>query len=161
MGTSRSAAELAGKMNRAASTIPLASTQGVKDSSLKGKNTIFAFAASRGVQRSSRIAGRPWNVRYDVKGAGVKPSALLRITGAFPLVESDTPAHPITPRRARGRRSRRGARALVINGQVRASANHPGTRGKHIFRDAKQRIIHDTPTTVMGAVVTDLRKTFG
>lgn len=163
MGTSHSAAEFAGKMNKIATTLPRATKAGIRDSSLAGKTLIQTVAASRGVSVNSRIAGRPWRAGYDLKGTPSHPASLLRITGAFPLVENDTPAHLIQGRQAPGRRGRRrtGKKALNIGGNIRASARHPGTRGKHIFRDAKKRIIDGTPRTVFHAVVNDIGKQLG
>lgn len=159
MGTSTSAAQFAGKMNRIASTLPKTARNGVATSSLAGKQTIQSVASSRRVRPDSLIAGRRWATRYDIRTIGARTTALLRITGAFPLVESDTPAHTISARRAPGRRSRRkGAKALNIGGNIRASANHPGTRGKHIFRDAKKIIVNRTPPSMMAQVVTDIAK---
>jgi hypothetical protein len=75
-----------------------------------------------------RVARGKVNVRYDIKGSGPKAVALVRYTGPAHLALNPTRAHRIEPR-ARARRGRR-RRALTINGNVRAWANHPGTRGK-------------------------------
>jgi hypothetical protein len=151
MGTSRSAAELSTKMNRIATTIPRATRTGVSESALRGKNTIIAVAAQRGVSTGSRIAGGKWSVRYDIKGT-TRPTALLRIRGQFHLVESPTRGHPIPGNRRRRNRKK----ALAFNGVVRAKVQHPGTRGKFIFRDAKKRIVAATPPAVMKHIVTDM-----
>jgi hypothetical protein len=156
MGTSRSAAELNKKMQDIATTIPRATRAGVTQASQAAKETIIAVAASRGVSRSSRIAGGKWSVGYNVKGT-TNPTSLIRIRGPFHLVESNTRAHEIKARRAPGSRSRRrGKRALAFDGVVRTRVQHPGTRGKHIFRDAKQRIMKQTPPAVFKHILADV-----
>lgn len=68
--------------------------------------------------------GAKVGARYD-QAAG-SASALVRATGPVHLIENDTKPHKISPKRRRGSRG-----ALSIPGVgVRASVNHPGTRGK-------------------------------
>lgn len=69
--------------------------------------------------------GKKIGVSYD---AGTTTgTAVIRATGPVQLIESATKPHRIPRDTARGRR-----RVVVIPGVgVRASANHPGTRGKH------------------------------
>ncbi len=155
MGTSTSAAQLAKKMNTISTTIPRSTRKAVSDSALQGKNTVIRVAAQRGVSTSSRIAGGRWSVRYDLKGTA-RPTALLRIRGPFHLVESNTRAHPI-PKPGRRRRNRK--KAMSFNGIARTRVQHPGTTGKHIWRDAKKEIIGSTPPQVMRQVVLDMSQT--
>lgn len=57
-------------------------------------------------------------------------STLVRATGPFQFIESDTKAHRIPRERAARGRARK--RYAVIPGVgVRAYADHPGTKGKH------------------------------
>lgn len=158
MGTSNSAAEFAGKMNRVATSIPRAAKTGVSESALRGKQTILAVAASRGVTPSSRIAGAKWSVGYDIKGT-TRPTALLRIRGPFHLVEGPTREHEIKAGQRGRRRNRK--KALAFNGLVRTRVHVRGTSGKYIFRDAKKRIVNDTPPAVMKHVVSDISKALG
>lgn len=74
----------------------------------------------RGVgKRGARIG-----VRDDIRGN----TALVRATGPFHLLESDTKAHRIP--KQRGARAKK--RVVVIPGVgVRAYAQSPGTKGKH------------------------------
>jgi hypothetical protein len=81
---------------------------GVKDGKLRGVG-----------KRGAKVG-----VSFTVTGH----TAIVKATGPFPLIESDTKAHRIP--RERGARGRR--RYAVIPGVgVRAFANHPGTKGKH------------------------------
>lgn len=151
--------------------------QVVDQGALTGKEIIIAQAASRGVSLNSRIAGGKWGVRYDTKGFN-NPTSLLRITGPFHLVESDTKPHIIHRKigrgTARGRGSRRlnrqstyealfgaggvtdgfGGPALKFNGSVyRKVVRHPGTKGKHIFRDSKKKIGKAVPIVMSQRIV--------
>lgn len=76
-----------------------------------------------GVGRNGAKVG----ARYDVaKGTGADVSGKVSKTGPVHLLANPTKAHAIPRQRARGRR-----RVLAIPGiGVRASANHPGTKGK-------------------------------
>lgn len=148
MGTSSSPAELAGKISRFASDLgdvrkPLQVT------AMAGKQIFAASAASAG---ASRLA-KP---RYDIRGN----RAIIRYAGAKAhLVNNPTKPHRIEPR---SRRRGRGRRALTINGNVRAYANHPGTRGKKFFEAARTVASEQLPRVYMRAQVTDpLRKHFG
>lgn len=86
---------------------------GVKDGKLRGV----------GVGKNGAKIG----VSFSVTGR----TALVKATGPFPLIESDTKAHRIP--REQGKRGRK--RYAVIPGVgVRAFADHPGTKGKHPWR---------------------------
>lgn len=139
MGVSTTSAQFSAKLDRLSKDlrdprVPLNAT------ALHVKRLFEASAAEAGVL-NAKIAGKQnaIGVRYDIKGQGQTASATIRYTGPAPLVNNPTKQHRIEPRRARGRRTRRrsGASVLVINGSVRAWANHPGTRGKHFFQKAK------------------------
>lgn len=164
MGTSKSAAEFAGKIHGLATATQQASREVVDNAALAGKEIILATAKSRGVSKDSMIAGGKWGVKYNTKGK-YNPTSLLQVYGSFHLVENDTKPHMIYRRgqRARGRGSRRINRqaifnevfggvgaytggALQFNGSVyRKVVNHPGTKGKHIFRDSKKKIHRAVP----------------
>lgn len=139
MGVSTSPAQFSAKLDRLTRDlkdprVPLNAT------ALHVKRLFEASAASAGVL-GAKVAGKrkAIGVRYDLKGEGQTASAVVFYTGPAHLVNNPTQGHPIFPRRARGRRTRRrsGASVLVINGSVRAWANHPGTSGKRFFQKAK------------------------
>lgn len=79
----------------------------------------------RGVGRSGARVG----VRYDVRGVK-NPTAIVRATGPFHLIESDTKAHEIAPR---SRRRGGGKRAVFTPYGPKARVQHPGTKGRHPF----------------------------
>lgn len=172
MGVSRSPAELAAKFNRLTTIVPDATRDGVHSGAAATKKIIVTTAASRGVLPSSKIAGGKWSVGYDVRGR-LNPTALVRIRGSFHLVESDTKLHIIAAKRLATRSAQRarlgeialsgggvkfgryrslrsggGKRALLVNGSPRAYAVHPGTKGKHIFRDSVKRAERAVPPII-------------
>jgi hypothetical protein len=144
MGTSSSPSELAGKLNKLSRELdntrkPLTVT------ALAGKAIFAGTAAAAGASRLAKA-------RYDVRGN----SAIIRYAGAKAhLVNSPTKGHRIVPR---ARRRRRG---LTIEGNVRASANHPGTSGKRFFEAARAIAENELPKVYMKAQVTEpLRRIF-
>jgi hypothetical protein len=91
--------------------------------------------ASGGDMRLSGVGRRGARVgaKFTV-GGGSDPTAIIRATGPLHLIERDTDPHGIRPKR------RSKAKALrLANGMVRASANHPGTRGKHPWQKGLNR----------------------
>jgi hypothetical protein len=118
MGVSTSPTQLVAKLNKFAkdvgnTRIPL------NAAALAAKQ---AFIATEPDVVGHRVARGKINVRYKILGN----RAIVRFTGPAHLALNPTRAHRIEPRR-RGRRARR---ALTIGDDVRAWANHPGTRGK-------------------------------
>ena len=149
MGTSSSPAEFAAKLSKLGSELgdvrkPLTVT------ALAGKQIFAASAAGAGVSRLARA-------RYDMRRGN---TAIIRYAGAKAhLVNNPTKAHRIEPR---SRRGRRGRRVITIGGDVRAFANHPGTRGKGFFQAARAISERELPKVYMKAQVTDpLRRLFG
>lgn len=129
MGVSTSPAQLAGKLDRFArdlndTRIPLTAA------ALAAKNVFLATGAGT-VGRKPQGKRKLIGVRFDIKGQGPTATAVVFYTGPAHLLLNPTRPHRIEPRRPRGSRTRRrGRQALTINGDVRASANHPGTAGK-------------------------------
>jgi hypothetical protein len=74
----------------------------------------------RNVGKGARL-----NVRYDVEG---ERQVKVKVTGPWPIIEENTKAHTVQPKK------RKGKKAIAFNGMARASAQHPGTKGKHPFR---------------------------
>lgn len=164
MGTSRSTAQFVGKINKAGHATDRARKSVVNQGAFSAKKIMLAAAVAKGVQPGGKIAGRKWNVSYDVKGREI-PVALVRFTGPFHLVNNPTKAHYIaagglggsrSSRSARafqasssrfrgqssagafsGQRRSRGKRAVVANGRPYAYVFHPGTSGKGIFEASK------------------------
>lgn len=97
---------------------------------MKAKIVISSGAPSRlrGVGR----AGAKLGVRYTIRGSEMNPSAQLRATGPWQLIEKDTKPHRIGPKKRRGgSRSGRGGGVAVPGVGVFRSVHHPGTKGKH------------------------------
>ena len=170
MGTSKNPKELATKFEKLALTIPDAHREGVKEGVQLGKQLIIRKATERGVPITAKLATRPWSVGYDLNTDRANPTAFLRIKGAFPLVESDIDPHMIQPKKKKKNSARR---QIAISfpgiGPVRGGetnrvaarfANHPGTRGKHIFRDAKAQIKAQVPPVVFEKSRRSIVKTF-
>lgn len=134
MGTSKSAAEFSARIVRLATVTQANQKVVVTNGALLAKEIILGEFAARGVSKDSRIAGAKWGVGFDVKGFN-NPSALVRVRGPVQLVDSPTKPHTIRPRRGR----RGGKKALAFNGVVKASAQHPGTKGKRAFPAAKTK----------------------
>jgi len=164
MGTSRSGAELARKLDRFGNDLndvrlPLNAT------ALHVKNLFQASAASAGVLGRKPAGKRKLiGARYDYKAKGLgEGSVVVTYTGPAHLVNNPTRPHRIEPRRPRGVRTRRrrGASVLVINGSPRAWANHPGTSGKHFFEKARGVAVRTAPRVYAQKQLTEpLRKAF-
>lgn len=149
MGTSRSVEQFADKINGLARTTTKRQEQIVRTGADATKRLMLATASARGVKPSGKLAGKSWNVRYDLT-RGATPSALVRFTGPFHLVNNNTAPHEITPRASRGRR---GKKALRIGNDLRASASHPGTRGKRIFQTGREAAGKTVPKAMAAQMV--------
>ena len=155
-----SAADLGRKLESAGQKIPAAAREGVAVAALNIKTGWLGIAASHGMPPGRKLRGvgrrgAPWNVRYDIQGTA-NPTALIRFTGPVHLVLHPVKPHTILPKKAARTRKARSAKgagitavlgltgasalgrgglgggrgAVVIAGQPRAYAQHPGTRGK-------------------------------
>jgi hypothetical protein len=113
MGVSSTPSEMAHKLERLA--------REVKDTrrplTAAAMATKQAFIAAEPGVVGHRVARGKVGVRYDIRGN----TAVVRFTGPAHLALNPTRAHRIEPRRKR---------ALTIGDDVRANADHPGTRGK-------------------------------
>lgn len=68
--------------------------------------------------------------RYDMRG----DEAVVKAVGPLHLVERDTKAHEIQPKKkGRGRNAKRGGGIKLADGNVRGLVRHPGTTGRHPF----------------------------
>lgn len=119
MGVSRTPSELAGKLERLAKDVK-DTRKPLNAAALAAKQ---AFIAAEPGVVGHRVARGLIRVRYDIRGN----TAIVRFTGPAHLALNPTRAHRIEPRRRRRGGARR---ALTINGDFAANADHPGTRGK-------------------------------
>lgn len=151
MGTSNSAAELAGKFSTYALVFGNANRTAVQAATQVYKDRLLDNARrdTGGDLRLSR-----WRRRYGASGTGQSPKlgagydvfgtlnakAVLRPRpyGIWALLEGGTVPHTIKPfRYARGRRRGEGNSALKFaDGNFAAGVQHPGTRPKNTFTDA-------------------------
>lgn len=130
MGKSPNAAGLAAKCAAAAKAIEKARKEAAKAAALSLRSDIERSrnAAVGGDGRMSRVgrSGAKLGVTVRTVGDG---DQRLKATGPWPLIEGDTPPHKIAVRKKRG---------IAFGGIVRASAQHPGTKGKQPWRKGVQ-----------------------
>jgi hypothetical protein len=122
-------AEVAGRMRAVEESTAKGMRVTVTAAAMKAKVAISAGAPAslRGVGKSGAKLG----VRYTLSGSETNPSAKLRATGPWQLIEENTSPHTIGPkRRGKGARSPRRCRRHSGIGP-RAVVHHPGTKGKH------------------------------
>ena len=149
MGTSKSPEQFVRKIEGLANATEKRSVAAVNRGALATKNIILAQSASQGVKPTSKLARKSWGVNYKVM-PGPRPEAFVRIRGPFHLVDRDTEPHDLKPK-TRGRGSRK--KALAFGGIVRASAHHPGTKGKGIFANAKAKADVVVPKVMAQTIV--------
>ena len=107
MGTSRSAAQLTGKMTKFATAIPKANRDAVAKAALVVKLRVLARAApaTGGDLKFSGTGGRKVGVRFKIEGE----SAFVKATGPFQWLERRVKRHSIVPKGAGGSRASRSA----------------------------------------------------
>jgi hypothetical protein len=119
-------AEVAGRM------------RAVEESTAKGMRVTVTAAAMKAKVAISAGAPASLGVRYTLSGSETNPSAKLRATGPWQLIEENTSPHTIGPKRRGRARGRRGA--VVVPGTgPRAVVHHPGTQGKHSWAKGVDR----------------------
>lgn len=96
---------------------------------------------------------------YNVKGR-VNPTALITARGPLHLVERDTGAHSIEPRRRRARGNRKRRAALKFGATYAMSADHPGTRGQRPFGKGVDRTKKDVAKIIEDEVWYFVRREF-
>lgn len=129
MGTSRTAAELAGKFDRAAKVVTDGNVDNVKAVSLFLKETTLALAAppTGGDLRFSNNKKRPITVRYDLISGGVNAKAKVKAGGPMSWLESGVKPHPTAPKSLGGtRRNRLDAVASIARGKSTTFGNKRG-----------------------------------
>jgi hypothetical protein len=135
-------------VKRGARDIVLAGGKAGRDAQLDvlGPDSGGDYRLSHVGKRGARVGAR-----YDLRG----DTADIKATGPVPLL-----ANPIRPHRIpRANRRRRGV--IVIPGVgVRASANHPGTRGKDSWNKGRERAKPRIKTAVARKSDEVVRKAF-
>lgn len=84
-------------------------------------------------------------------------AAYIKVGQAARLVNDDTRAHLIAPKK--GRRGKR-RRALLINGAFRATARHPGTKGKHFMEKGREAAMPIVARTYQAGLHSELGRIF-
>lgn len=147
-----------GRLEKMPEVVRQAGVKTINEAALLTKQ---AFLAAPGAPRFLRGVGKRGakvGVRYKLLGGTSNPSAVVRWWGPAHLVNNPTKAHDIKPRGSSGRR-RSGAKALLINGDMRASSHRKATTGKHFFEAGReaarialprvhQRAVHDGLATI-------------
>lgn len=181
MGTSSSAAELAGKLEAAGAAVVNSNRAAVQRVARRIKAGAEA-ERNRAVGSNGRMSGVGRNgarlgVRDEYAGSVALPTAVVRATGPWQLVESPTRSHLITSRYAgstRARRSRAGLAGPVRPGALRGGrravvltpwgykrfTRHPGTRGKKPWRTSIDRSTQNITTEAATPMRDALRTVF-
>ena len=153
MGTSKNAYALSFKLASAAEM--LSSDQVAIDAAAMAVKTVFQQTLREaGVTGTTKVS-RGIKVRYDKKDRAGRPGAFVRYTGAAHLLNNPTGKYSSSPRsvrqpygiisrKNRGTRADRSSResgvgtrgAILVNGQPKAYARHPGTRGMGFYEKA-------------------------
>jgi hypothetical protein len=127
---------------------------------------------NRGKRQGARVG-----VKYDVKDAGTRSTAIVQATGPLHLIERNTKAHTIprtvTTKRLRtaaGRLSHKrestgravsGRRVLYVGGRfVTGPIRHPGTKGKHPFARAVKRVERQAVADASRELANAITRTF-
>lgn len=163
------------KTRRYATAWQQANVRAVQQAALTTKNSVLALTPKTlsGVgKRGARLG-----VSYNVRGFYGNPTALVRATGPFHLIERDTAPHQI-PRTASSRRiklesgrlsAKRELTGRTLSGRKRlrlpggwvmGPVSHPGTKGKHPFERGVNRAEPLTRQVFRRAHTTALARTF-
>jgi hypothetical protein len=155
---SGSADQLANRLVSGGRAITRANRVGVEQACLAGKEVLTAAGMAAGlpspggVIRGVGVRGSKWRVRYDVKGYE-NPVGIIRMYGAVHLVNNDTSAHEIAPRRKK-------ALAFPDGGVRGGPVHHPGTRGKKFFEKAEPVIVRQSERIITQTVRGHLARVF-
>lgn len=142
MGTSNSSAELTRKLLHVSEAI-VSNKPAIERAAFATKTVFTQSLKQSGVKGTTPIS-RKVKARYDIKGTQ-NATAIVRYTGPAHLLNNPTRAHSIVSKKNRGSRASRSRResgvgakgAVLVNGQPRSFARHPGTRGLGFFQRAK------------------------
>ena len=153
MGTSSTVGEFVGKMNKASVVL-----------TRQDKAHLAAVIETKKVIKASLGGAIGSDMRMGKKRIGIRDQKISRgyivkVTGPAHLIEFDTSAHRIAPKRRRGRRGR-GALAVPGIG-FRAYVNHPGTTGKHPFEKGAKAAVRPAAIAYRKASMTELLRVFG
>lgn len=166
MGTSKSGAELAKKLFNAGHSVERATEMGLKAGGQLVKITALAqlAAAGAGSGRMSGVGknGAPIGVGYDIlKASNGEAAVRVKVKGkGAHLLERDTKAHTINPKKRRGGAKGGKGAVRLADGSFRRSVRHPGTRGKHPWEKALNQSLPQVPKTIQQQISSALAKAF-
>lgn len=154
MSTSRSPAELARKLRQAGGAIDGAAKDGVGKAALLVKTSVLGELGGRTRLRGVGKKGAKIGVRYDIKGTG-NPTALVRATGPFHLIERDTRPHDVSPK------GKRKAINIPGIGPKAYATRAGGSKGRHPWEKGVNRALPIIPRVMMEEQSRSLRRFFG
>jgi hypothetical protein len=166
VGKSNSAAELSKKLLSAGEALH-SNKPAIEKAAQVTKVVFLTSLRQAGVTGTTPVSKRV-KARYDVKGTH-DATALVRYTGPAHLLNNPSRPHGIVSRKSGGSRRSRSRResghgvrgAILIGGQPKAYASHPGTRGLGFFQRAKPAAAKIAPATYRKAGVQEpLRRLF-
>lgn len=153
MGVSTSPAQLARKLETAAVGIAGASPAGVRAGAELVAGSVRAVSPS--TLRNVGKRGAKLGVRVRQVNLGVThPVAYVKAVGPWQIHEFDTKAHTIPRDRKRGRKAIR-----LPDGQIRASVEHPGTKGQHTFAKGVAAVAPRVPKVISEVSVRSVLRT--
>lgn len=167
MGTSKTPDQLVKKLNDAGKALT-SNRPAVEATCLAVKGVFTAALTTAGVRGSTAISKRV-KARYDVRGE-TNATGLVRYTGPAHLLNNPTKPHGIVSKKNRGSRKSRSERsdgvgmtgAVLVNGEPRAYAQHPGTAGLHFYERAKPVAVELAPKVYAKAgIAIPLKRVFG
>lgn len=154
MGTSRSFAELGRKVATAGRQLDRVQRDAVGKSALLVKTSVQSQLVAAGVTngrlRGVGTRGARIGVGYNLRGT-TNPSAVVRMRGPAHLIESDTRAHVIKPKRKK---------AVMTPYGPRARVRHPGTKGKRPWKKGVAAALPKTRAVFLDSITSNLARVF-
>lgn len=158
-------AQFAGKMTALGVAVEKLPKSAATKAAVAGGKVITAGAPDR--LRNVGKNGSKLGVRVTAESVGpAAATATIQATGAWPIIESDTPPHAIP--RLVGSKSRaknplygpafggENVKKLMTPYGVRATVWHPGTKGKHPWAKGVPKVVVLAPKVFAAELVGDL-----
>lgn len=159
MGVSKHPFELASKMTSFAGAVAAVPATATREVCFEAKRVMLASLAAVGVGsqrlRNAGRSGARLGVRFTVKTAGPSAVGHIGATGPWQLIEGPTRRHQIP--RQRGTRSRF---VRLPDGGVRRVVDHPGTHGKHPWRNGEAVVRQTAPEAYERGITVAARRIF-
>lgn len=160
MGTSSSAAELAGKFAKAAVALDDSQREGVREAGIVAKAIFITELPTRRMGNVGR-SGAKLGARFT-QPKGSPPFTVVSFTGPVHMLNNKIARHLIGPkgwRRARGAKGR--LKFTGGDGEIRSGVvEHPGVPGKKFAPNAMRKAAAAAPKQIEMATGRALRKVF-